>query len=157
MGSKYLESNVQVCLFDEVTQAILKDKIEPDANGKYWGKPQEIHLKKRCTGTPKTVAIPYKAHYPLEPVTDARGRRHYQFHTIVLVKVQLADWRKTSKKIMKVNLIDLYKVDSSQGSTPSPGAFCSSKKCNWGGSHCKASRGSRVSRNVEESNHSEEY
>jgi hypothetical protein len=135
MGSKYLESNLRVCLFDEVMHEILKDKIKPDANRNYWGKPQEIHLKKKCTGTPKTVAMPYKAPFPLKPVTNARGRRHCQFHTIVQVKVQLVDKRLTSKN-MKMKLIDLNKVASSQGSTPSPGNCCSSKKCNWGGSHC---------------------
>jgi hypothetical protein len=40
MGSKYLESNVQVHSFDEVMQALCKDKIKPDMNGNYWGKPQ---------------------------------------------------------------------------------------------------------------------
>jgi hypothetical protein len=91
MGSKYSESNIQVRLFSEVTQALYKDKIKPDANGDYWGKPQEIHLKKKYTGTPESTMMPYNAPSPLEPVTDARGRRHYQFHTIVQVKVQLVD------------------------------------------------------------------
>jgi hypothetical protein len=86
MGSKYLESNLQVCMFDEVMQAILKEKMEPDSNGNYWGKPQEIHLKMRCTGMPETTAMPYKAPYPLEPVTNTRERRHYHFHKIVLVR-----------------------------------------------------------------------
>jgi hypothetical protein len=53
MGSKYSESNVQVCLFNEITQqALYKDTIKPDTNGNYWGKPQKVHLKKKCTGTP---------------------------------------------------------------------------------------------------------
>jgi hypothetical protein len=60
-GSKYLDSNIRVRLFDKVTQAIFKDKNKLDANENYLGKPQEIHLKKRCTGMPKTVAIPYKS------------------------------------------------------------------------------------------------
>ena len=64
MGSKYLESNVRVRLFNKVTQAILNNKIKPNANGKYWGNLQEVHLKKKCTGTPKTVAMPYKAPFP---------------------------------------------------------------------------------------------
>jgi hypothetical protein len=87
MGSKYSDSNVRVRLFDKVTQALIKDKIKPDANGNCWGEPKEIHLKKRCTGMPKTVAMPYKAPYPLKPVTNSSGFRHYQFYTIVLVKV----------------------------------------------------------------------
>jgi hypothetical protein len=158
MGSKYyLESNVQVHLFDKIMQAILKDKIKHNANRNYWGKPQEIHLKKRCMSTPKTVVMPYKAPYPLESVNDARGQQHYQFHMIVLFKVDLVDQQKTLKKNTKTKLIDLYEVESSQGSTPSPGACCSSKKRDWGGIHCKASHGSWVSKDVEESNHLEEY
>ncbi len=39
--------------------------------------------------------MPYKAPSPLKPITDARGRRHYQFHMIVQMKVQLAGMRKT--------------------------------------------------------------
>ncbi len=35
VGSKYLDSNARVFLFDNVTQTIIKDKIEPDANGNY--------------------------------------------------------------------------------------------------------------------------
>jgi hypothetical protein len=154
MGSKYLELNIQVCLFDKVMQAILKDKIKPNANRNYWGKPQEIHLKKRCTGTPKTVVMPYKAPYPLKPTTNARGCRHYQFHTIVLVKVQLADKHLISKKNTKTKLIGLYKVKNNQGSTHSPGACHGSKKCNWGSGHCEERHKSRVSKDVEESNHS---
>jgi len=138
-------------------QRKLKDTIKPNANQNYWGRPQEFHLNKRYTGTPETVAMPYKAPYPLEPVTDARGHWHYQFHTIALVKVQLADQHKTSKKNTKTKLIDLYNVKSSQGSIPSPGARHSSKKHDWVGSHCKASLRSRVSKDVEESNHSKEY
>ena len=77
----------------------------------------------------------YNAPSPLEPVIDARRRWHYQFYTIVQVKVQLADNRLTLKKKTKTKLIDLYEVASSQGSTPSPGDCCSSKKSVWGGSH----------------------
>ncbi len=157
MGSKYLDSDFRVRLFGKVTQAIIKDKIKPDTNGNYWGKPQEIHLKKRCTSVPKVMAMPYKAPYPLEPITDSKGCRHYQFHTIVLVKVQLADQCKTSKKKTKMKLIDLYKVKSSQGSTPSPGACCSSKKCNWGGSYREASRGRKASKEADDCDNLKEY
>ncbi len=65
--------------------------------------------------------MPYNAPSPLEPVTDARGCRHYQVHTIVQVNVQLADKCLTSKKKTKTKLIDIYEVASSQGSTPSLG------------------------------------
>jgi hypothetical protein len=157
MGSKYSESNIQVRSFDKVMQALFKDKIKTDANRNYWGKPQEIHLKKKYTGTPESMLMPYKAPYPPKPITNARGCRHYQFHMIVEVKVQLVDMRKTLKKKTKTKLIDLYKVASSQGSTSSPGIRPGSRKRNWGGSHRKESHGSRVSQDASESNNSEEY
>ena len=43
----------------------------------FWGKPQEIHLEKWCTGTVEAVAMPYRARRSLEPVTDSKGHRHY--------------------------------------------------------------------------------
>ncbi len=58
-------------------------------------------MQKKCTGTPKSMAMPYKAPSLLEPITDGRGRWHYQFHMVVEVKVQLTDKRLTSKKKTK--------------------------------------------------------
>ncbi len=61
-----------------------------DANGLFWGKPQEIHLEKRCMGMTEPVVMPY--HVPsiiAAPIPDSRGCHHYQYNTIVLMKVQL--------------------------------------------------------------------
>ncbi len=157
MGSKYLDSIVRVSSFNQGTRAIYKDKIKPKANRNYWGEPQEIHLKKRCRGMPETVTMPYKAPYPLKPVTNPKGRRHYQFNTVVLVKVQLADQCKTAKKTTKTKLVDLYEIESSSGHHPSPGARCRSRKHDWGGSHHEASRRSRVSKEIKERDESKEY
>ena len=61
MGAKcLLYSNVLVHSLDAVTQAILHNKLKANANGLYWGKPREAHLKKRCTGTPKSIVMPYQ-------------------------------------------------------------------------------------------------
>ena len=54
MGEDYSPSHVRVRAFDDVTQQMYKDKIEPDTNGLYWGDLQEVHLKSKCTGTPIT-------------------------------------------------------------------------------------------------------
>jgi hypothetical protein len=35
-------------MFDDVAQAMFKDKIEPDANGLNWDDPQKVHLKSKC-------------------------------------------------------------------------------------------------------------
>jgi hypothetical protein len=135
MGRKYSDSHVRVRSYDEVVQAISRDKVEADVNGLFWGKPQEIHLKKRCTGTVETTAMPYRAPPPLAPVTDKHGRRHYQYHTIIQVKAQLAEQRKTAmKKAAKTHPLEIYEIASSQGTTPSPGAR-RGKKRDFGGSH----------------------
>jgi hypothetical protein len=73
MGADYSDTHVRVRSYDEVTQAISKNRLEADANGLFWGKPQEIHLEKRCTSTVEAVAMPYRAPRSLEPITDSRG------------------------------------------------------------------------------------
>ncbi len=39
MSENYSPSHVRVRAFDDVTQAMFKDKVEPDANGIYRGDP----------------------------------------------------------------------------------------------------------------------
>jgi hypothetical protein len=163
MGADYLDTHVRVRSFDEVTQAISKDQLEADANGLFWGKPQEIHLEKRCTGTVEAVVMPYRASRSLEPVTDLKGRRHYQYHSIVHVKAQLAEQRKTAKKkTAKTRPLELYEAPSSQGTTPSPGVRHRRQR-DWGGHQdtrpAVRPRGSRVSEENEdyESDESNEY
>ena len=163
MGADYSDTHVRVHSFDEVTQAISKDRLEADANGLFWGKPQEIHLEKRCTGTIEAIVMPYCAPRSLEPVTDSRGRRHYQYYSIVQVKAQLADQRKTAKKkASKTRLLELYEA-SSQGTTPSPDVRRRRQR-DWGGSHrdprpANRPRGSSVSEENEDakSKESTEY
>jgi hypothetical protein len=115
-------------------KAISKDRVEADANRLFWGKPQEIHLEKRCTGTVEAVATSYRAPRSLEPITDSKGRRHYQYYSIVHVKAQLAEQRKTTnKKASKTRPLKLYEVASSQGTTTSPDVSRRRQR-DWGGS-----------------------
>ena len=154
MGRAYSDSHVRVRSYDEVTQAILHDKIEVDANGLFWGKPQEIHLKKRCTGTIETTAMPYRAPPPIVPITDKHGHRHHQYHTIIQVKAQLVEQRKTAmKKAAKTHPLEIYEIASSQGTTPSPGVR-RGKKRDFGGSHRQVQQAS--SRVSEENNQAED-
>jgi hypothetical protein len=76
----------------------LKDRLEADMNRLFWGKPEEIHLEKQCTGTVEAVTMLYRAPRSLEPVTNSKGCRHYQYYSIVQVKAQLAEQRKTAKR-----------------------------------------------------------
>jgi hypothetical protein len=98
-----------------------KDKIEPDANGLYWGDPQKVHLKSKCTGTPIMQAKVYQAPPTIDVIRDRKGRQNYQFHTIVSCKVQIADLCKTATVKTKTTVVNMYDIPSSQGSTPSPG------------------------------------
>ena len=144
-------------------QGISLDKIEADVNGLFWGKPQEIHLKKRCTGTIETTAMPYRAPPPIVHITDKHGHRHHQYHTIIQVKAQLVEQRKTAmKKAAKTHPLKIYEIASSQGTTPSPSAH-RGKKHDFGESHCqKEQASSRVSEenqaeDSDSSDDSEEY
>jgi hypothetical protein len=105
--------------------------------------------------------MPYRVPCSLEPFTDLKGRRHYQYYSIVQVKAQLAEQRKTAKKkASKARPLELYEVASSQGTTPSPGV----RRCrqhDWGSSHQdpRPKNRSRVSEENEddESGGSNEY
>ncbi len=145
IGVKYSDSHVQVCFFDEVTQSLSQDKLKANVNGLFWGKPQEIHLKKRCLGMLETMTMPYHAPSIVGPITNSWGRRHYQYNTIVLVKVQLVEQCKTAKKIAKTQPLELYKVPSSQGTTPSPSRHCV-RMSDEDGSHHELGHVSRVSK-----------
>ena len=52
MGDDYSPSHVRVRAFDNVTQTMFKDKVEPDANGLYWGKRREWPLLGQTPGDP---------------------------------------------------------------------------------------------------------
>ena len=143
MGENYSPSHVRVRAFVDVTQAMFKDKVEPDANGVYWGDPQNIHLKEKCTGTVVALAKVYCALTKVEAI-KYKGRRNYQFNTIVSCKVQWAERRKTPSVKTKMTVVDMFDVPSSQGTTPSPGVQRGRKR-DWGGSHRESHRGSRVS------------
>jgi hypothetical protein len=96
MGENYSPSHVRVRAFVDVTQAMFKDKVEPDANGVYWGDPQNIHLKEKCTGTVVALAKVYCVPTKVEAI-KYKGRRNYQFNTIVSCKMQWAERRKDRK------------------------------------------------------------
>ena len=152
MGDDYSPSHVRVRVFDNVTQTMFKGKIKPDANGLYWGKPQEIHLKKKCTGTVDTDPTDYRTPPKVDPV-NYRGRKNYQFHTIITCKVQIVERRKTTTIKKKKTTVDMFDVPSSQGTSPSPGVQRGRKrKRDWGGSH----RGESEHKVVEEEEEEEE-
>ena len=116
MGENYSPSHVRVRAFDDVTQAMFKDKVEPDANGVYWGDPQKVYLQEKCTGTVTALAKVYRAPTKGEAIKD-KGRRNYKFNTIVSCKVQWAERRKTASVRTKTTVVNIFDVSSSQGTT----------------------------------------
>jgi len=135
MGKEeYSENHIRVRSFDQVTQAILGDKNKADVRDLFWGKPQEIHLKDKCTGDVITKVTPYPRKDV--PTIKYKGAKHRQFNTIVEIKVKLAEQRKTAlKKTRTEKPLEIF--SSQEGSTPSPGARSRkrSKYRDWGGSH----------------------
>jgi hypothetical protein len=77
-------------------------------------------------------------------VIKYKGRRNYQFNTIVSCKVQWAERRKTARVRTKTTVVEMFDVPSSQGTIRSPGVQCNRKR-DRGGSHRESHRGSRVS------------
>ena len=62
---------------------------------------------------PKYVFVRYR---DLAYVRDRKGRRNYQFHTIVSFKVQIADLRKTTTVKTKTTVVNMYNIPSNQDS-----------------------------------------
>jgi hypothetical protein len=83
IGSKYLESNIQVRLFNKVMQAFVKDKIktrERELPGETPGDPplEEVHGHIRIYGNALQGTVPAQAHYqwqgaPAPPVPHDCG------------------------------------------------------------------------------------
>lgn len=135
MGGAYSESNVRVRSFDDVLQSMHQDKVEADAARKYWGKPHEIVFKQKLTGTPICEAIPYRAP-GLSPVEDDRGRKHYQYNTLVVVKIEVAERRRTTSQVKRSNPINIYGIESSPSDENEYRRRPRHRERNdWGGSH----------------------
>ena len=113
-----------------------------------------VHLKEKCKGTVVALAKVYRAPTKVEAI-KYKGRRNYQFNTMVSCKVQWAERRKTPSVKTKMTVVDMFDVPSSQGTTPSPGVQRGRKR-DWGGSHRDSHRGRRVSQGDDNSDASDE-
>ena len=68
-------------------ETMKKAKVTPDTSQFYWGKPQAIHLKFKCTGTPKITRV----RYPTRETAEQKGKAHLQFNSLYYCRVQLAE------------------------------------------------------------------
>jgi hypothetical protein len=108
MGSKFSESSSRVMTFGNAVQAMYHDKMTPDTGGQYWGAPQVIHLREKCTGTPVIHVYPYRTSFKIE------GAR--QYNTLAHCRMQLAVQRISRSAPTHSRVIDLFGIQSSQES-----------------------------------------
>ena len=108
MGPKYSQSSSWVMAFDNAVQAMYHNKVTPDTGGQYWGAPQVINLREKCTGTPVINIYPYRTNFKIE------GAR--QYNILVHCRVQLAVQRISRSAPTHSRVIDLFDIQSSQDS-----------------------------------------
>jgi hypothetical protein len=106
MGIKLSKSSSRVMAFDNAGQAMYHDKVTPDAGGQYWGAPQVINLRKKCTWTPVINVYPYRTTFKIE------GAR--QYNTLAHCQVQLTVQRISRLVPTHSRVIDLFDIQSSQ-------------------------------------------
>ncbi len=120
MKNHYHEGSARIFAWDDMVQEMEGRKVHPK-NGLYWGTPQVVHLKWKCTGTPIVVN---KLNHPMTYRVKISGKWQMQCGCITLITVQSAENRVRSELEVKSGYVDLFGVDSSQSqdnpSTPPP-------------------------------------
>ena len=131
MGGVYscpytLAHNQVTAYYDNVTEAMKKAKDTPDASQLYWGNPQVIPLKFKCTGTPKITQVLYPTHECVEH----KGKTHTQFNSHYYCRVMLAEQHSSSMSTSTADcqVVDLFDLLSSQGSNNTSPCLCRDKK-----------------------------
>jgi hypothetical protein len=117
MKVDYRESSTCIVAWDS-TALEIQEKKEHPKNGLFWGKPQVVRLKWKCTGMPTTVK---KHDYPTDyRVKDRRGEWHVQYNCIMLITVKKAEeWAKVELEA-ESNYVDLFGFNSSQSQNDPP-------------------------------------
>jgi hypothetical protein len=112
MGAEYRESSSRVVAWDDTALEMQAKNVRP-VNSLFWGEPQVVRLRWKCTGTPTAVN---KHDYPTEyRVRDKRGVWHVQCDcTIVIVTVRKAEERTQAELEVATSYVDLFGIDSSQ-------------------------------------------
>ena len=90
--------------------------MTPDASNLYWGEPQVVPLKSKCTGTPKIDEI----RFPTGETASRNGRTYRQFNSIYYCRVLLSEQRSGSTAKVSHQTVDLLDLPSSQSETNSP-------------------------------------
>jgi hypothetical protein len=112
MRDKFSSSSSRVVAYCDATQEMHRNKVSPDAGGQYWGAPQVIRLREKCTGTPTDAIYPY----PTKTKVDG----HRQYNTLAHCRVQLALKHYSNAAPTHYRTIDLFGIQSSQESHDDP-------------------------------------
>ena len=111
MGAEYRESSSRVIAWDDTALEMQVKNVRP-VNGLFWGKPQLVRLRWKCTGTPTAVN---KHDYPTKyRVKDKRGEWHAQCNCIVLVTIKKAEEQMRTELEVGTSYVNLFGIDSSQ-------------------------------------------
>jgi hypothetical protein len=111
MGAEYRESSSRVVAWDDTALEMQSKNVRP-MNGLFWGEPQVVRLRWKCTGTPTAIN---KHDYPTEyKVRDNRGVWHVQCDCIVIVTVRKAEERMQAELEVGTSYVDLFGINSSQ-------------------------------------------
>ena len=116
MGASYSLSNNRVTAYDNVTEEMKKAKVTPDASDLYWGEPQVVPLKSKCTGTPKITEL----RFATGETASRNGKTHKQFSTIYYCRVLLSEQRSSNTAAVNHQTVDLLDLPSSQSEQNSP-------------------------------------
>ncbi len=88
MKDDYHESCIRVITWDNTAQEMQAKKVH-SKNGLFWGKPQVVRLKRKCTGMPTAVN---KHNYSMEySVCDQQEKWHMQCNCIMIIIVKRAE------------------------------------------------------------------
>jgi len=104
MGRNFSKLSSHIMAFDNAVQDMYRDKVTPDAGGQYWGAPQVIHLRKKCTGTPVIHTYVYPTSFKIEG--------SHQYNTLAHCRVQLAVQRISRSAPTHRQVINLFDIQS---------------------------------------------
>ena len=116
MGESFSLSNNRVTAYDNVTEVMKKAKVTPDASNFYWGEPQVVPLRSKCTGTPKITEL----RFATGENAIRKGKTHMQFSTIYYCRVLLSEQRSSNTAAVNHQTVDLLDLPSSQSENNSP-------------------------------------
>jgi hypothetical protein len=119
MKADNCKSSTCIVAWSNTVLEMQENKVSPK-NGLFWGKPQVVRLKWKCTGMP--TAIKTHDNMPGYRVKDTRGEWHVQCNCIVLITVNKVEEQAKADLEVESNYADLFGLDSSQSQNnpPSP-------------------------------------